>query len=269
MKMMVFKQVTAIIVFSFFSHSIFSFDLRVLCYHNVVKKTKHNIDVSSEEFEKQMNFLASNGYISLKASELVQKIADNSFEENKKYIVITFDDGNLGVYKNAFPILKKYNLKATLYIYPSIIMSREKGKHLSYMNWDEINMMLENPLIELGSHSYYHPYLTHESEKGLFINIQKSKEILKKKTGISPLTFAYPFGIFDSKTKELLKKYKYTAGMTIIPESVFLKTDLYQIPRFMIYQFMVFSDFKKIVTGEDLKKIVKKYYKYDEQKTVY
>ncbi|HOJ50761.1 MAG TPA: polysaccharide deacetylase family protein [Spirochaetota bacterium] len=229
----------------------YSFKAVVICYHNIVENTKFSIDVSVKDFEKHIEFFKNMGYISVTASELVDIINSKDLKSNKKYVVITFDDGNDGVYKNAIPILKKYGFKATLYIYPSIIFARERGTRKSFMTWEQIKEVVNTPGFELGNHSYYHPYMTKEDEAGIVHNIINAARVLKEKTGQYPKTFAYPFGKYNEKVIQKLKEAKmpaFSIDIGLIKD----KVDLYKIPRLMLYKWVNVSLLNEIVEKENL-----------------
>ena len=85
-------------------------------YHmisNHKRNAKFNgLRVTPLNFEKQMQYLIDNNWTFFTMSELVEKKATLP----SKSIAITFDDGYEDNFTNAFPILKKYNAKATIYI---------------------------------------------------------------------------------------------------------------------------------------------------------
>jgi|GEM_PF-2508161 peptidoglycan/xylan/chitin deacetylase (PgdA/CDA1 family) len=211
-------------------------NITVLCYHNIKEIAENEFDVSVEIFDKQMKFIKENNIESLFASEIVEILNEKNldFFKNKKYVAITFDDGNKGVYTYAKDILRKYNLKATLYIYPSIIYSAQKGTKKNYMIFNEIRELLNTGYFELGCHSYYHPYMTKENEKGLILNTIGAKDVLYKETGYVPLTFAYPFGLYDNKVIEYVKKAGFSGAFTVERKNIYEDTDPYKIPRYMI-----------------------------------
>lgn len=246
-----FKLFTIILFFiPFFVQG---FSLRVLCYHNIVVKPRHNIDVSVKDFEEQMAYLYQENVISLTASELVELLKNpKKQDKNKKYVVITFDDGNNGVYTHAMPILKKYGIKATFYIYPSIIDAREQGKRKSFMTWAQIKELVNIPGFELGCHSYYHPYLTKENHKGLILNTKTAQEVIEQKTGQKAPTFAYPFGSYNKRVIEAVKKQGFTAAFTVEVNHTKKDTHLYKIPRIMFYSWFNLDFFKSLIKGEKL-----------------
>ncbi len=232
--------------------------LRVLCYHNILPSTKYKYDVSVANFERQMKLLASNGYVTLKASQMFKILKKQiPYNNNKKYVVITFDDGNDGVYKYAMPILKKYKLRATFFIYPSIIFAREQGRRKAFMTWTQIKRLISHPKFELGNHSYYHPYLSKESDSGLRTNIITSTKKLIQKIGYKPLSFAYPFGSSNSRVRAMLKKNGYKVAFGIKSGDVHFKTPLLKIPRFLMLKTISQLTFKEIVSGVHILKIGK------------
>lgn len=120
------------------------------------------------------------------------------------YISITFDDGWDSTYKNAFPIMGKYNYPATLFVLTGSI-----GKADDYMNWEQINMLFKYGKWEIASHTHTHPDLTKLKAEDIDYELSQSKEILKSK-GFNPIGFASPHGEFNDSVLQLIRKhYKY------------------------------------------------------------
>lgn len=85
----------------------------VLMYHHILPQ-KGFIASSVDEFEAQMKYLHEKGYKTLTSSEFRDfMLGTKSF---KKAVFITFDDGWRDNYIYAYPILKKYGLKATIFV---------------------------------------------------------------------------------------------------------------------------------------------------------
>ncbi|WP_029036029.1 polysaccharide deacetylase family protein [Salinimicrobium xinjiangense] len=85
-------------------------NLRVLAYHKVNDQKR---------FERQLDFLKRRyQLINLKA--LRGYLLDKQ-DLPKNALLITFDDGDVTVYENAFPILKKYNIPAVIFIITDLI----------------------------------------------------------------------------------------------------------------------------------------------------
>src|SRR3990170_5784941 len=88
----------------------------VFMYHHVNPNKDDMVTVVPDIFEAQMKFLAETGCRTLSADELVKSISGN-METAKKAVAITFDDGYLDNYQYAFPILKRYNIKAIIFFF--------------------------------------------------------------------------------------------------------------------------------------------------------
>ena len=87
----------------------------VLAYHHVNEHKGDMVTVAADVFDRQMRYLRDAGYRTIKADELISFINGKGFFDEKA-VMITFDDGWLDNYVYAFPILKKYNINATVFI---------------------------------------------------------------------------------------------------------------------------------------------------------
>ena len=103
----------------------------ILMYHRVVTEKERNryfiqpgMYVKTAVFEKQMRFLKEHFQI-LSFSELLDLWKEKSWDESKKYCVITFDDGWLDNYLYAYPILKRYGIPATIFLPTSLVGTNE------------------------------------------------------------------------------------------------------------------------------------------------
>ena len=220
---------------------------RVLMYHMVSEhlekdKSKFNrLRVKPEEFEKQLKWLKDNDWTSFTLSELV-----SLKEIPQKSVVITFDDGYEDNFKNAYPLLKKYGFKATIYIVLNRFnqdwaTDKDLNQASSELNSEkmlsneQIKEMLNSGLIEIGSHTLDHvnlPKLTKDEKEKQIIESQKQiEEIFNIKCN----SFAYPFGFFDNQDVEILKNSSYTNATTVV-NGVYDKTKYsnFLIPRIMI-----------------------------------
>ena len=121
-------------------------------------------------------------------------------------LLITFDDGHLDNYTNAFPIMQKYNFTGVLYIVGNYLgadgfMNREQILEMHDAGW------------EVGSHSMNHLDLTKQTPEVQRNEIVGSKERLENMLGIDILTFAYPFGARDAAVMDYAKFAGYMAAM--------------------------------------------------------
>jgi hypothetical protein len=136
--------------------------LPILMYHHIdylppnASKLWQDLTVSPETFEAQMKYLFEQNYQPITFEEFLNFLK-NKKEIPEKSLIITFDDGWKNQYQNAFPVLKKYNFRATFFVVVTYI----GGSAL--MNWKELRELIENKM-EIGSHSMTHPNLKNLSE---------------------------------------------------------------------------------------------------------
>lgn len=102
-------------------------NVRILMYHRVLKdndKTIASIQpgmyVTESAFENQMKYLSKHYHL-ISLAELFELWAEGRFSKDKRYCIVTFDDGWLDNYLNAYPILKKHNIPATIFLATSYI----------------------------------------------------------------------------------------------------------------------------------------------------
>ena len=214
---------------------------RVLMYHMVkepVPGTKFNgLRVSPDLFEHQVRWLSENGWHFVTMSELVDQPSSD------KVVAITFDDGFEDNYLNVFPVLKKYNAKATLYL---VVDRHDRDwsvskkshhnsgelKNESKLSDEQIREMLESGVFELGGHTITHANLASLNEAGKYNEIAASKEYLESLFSCQLSSFAYPFGIYDHQVDPLLvKKAGFDSAVTTedgIPLDI--QASLYELP---------------------------------------
>lgn len=189
------------------------------------------------DFENQMRYL-SQMYNPISLETMAQHIHDGTSLPSKA-IAVTIDDGYRDNYENAYPILKKYNIPATIFLMTSLISTEEipewdKGyytdKKTLMMSWEQVRQMSDNN-ISFGSHTLTHPFLTRIPRKEAEREIHLSKEIIEQKIGKSVTTFAYPTGDFNSEIKEIVKEAGYTCAVTTVPGKNGMHDDIHALKR--------------------------------------
>lgn len=158
----------------------------ILMFHEI-KNPPSEISVPPENFEKQMKYLYEHGFNAITLDDFYD------FRNNKKPlppkpIIITFDDGYRDNYTNAFPVLKKYGFKGTVFIITGAV-----GKD-NYLTWNMIREMYNSGLVELGAHTVNHYILSEISPVDAQSEITMSRSIIEKETGAKPTFFSYPLG---------------------------------------------------------------------------
>lgn len=233
-------------------------DIAVLMYHHLLRKDENRLFqnndsvISVENFEQQMMVLKNYGYNTLTLEEL-ELFIKGQIKIPKKSVVITFDDGYLSNYIYAYPILKKHNFKASIFIISKIVPESPQEFNpdgLNYMSWEEINNSKDVFSYEGHTHDLHKlrnntSYLVCEPEETVREDLRISKELLEAKY------FAYPYGQYKSNTIEILKELDYKMAFTVVPGRVSQNTPLYEINRYGIYPATSIETFKRIVAIEE------------------
>jgi peptidoglycan/xylan/chitin deacetylase (PgdA/CDA1 family) len=202
------------------------FEVPILMYHYIrtvddpeKDKIGAKLSVTPAHFDSQMKWLKNEGYITVNPEYLLSPV-----KLDKKPIVITFDDGYLDAYTDAYPILKNYDFKATFYIITDSVNSQY------YMTWDQIKEM-KNYGMNFGSHTSTHPNLTKINNETLDNQLLWSKNKLETELSLSISDFCYPSGKYNDGTITKLKELGYKTAVTTETGIASQKSDLFKLPR--------------------------------------
>lgn len=179
----------------------------ILMYHSIGYEKNNRLRIPQQQFKEQMKYIKDNGYTTLTIQQLY-----NFFVENKpipkKSVVITFDDGYLDNYEYAYPILKEFSLKATIFVTPNTI-----DKSNGYMTSKQLKELQGNG-IDIESHTFNHEELNNLSYEKQLKTLKESKEVLEKILDKKVNYIAYPFGKYNEDTIKAMKNAGYTMGFT-------------------------------------------------------
>jgi peptidoglycan/xylan/chitin deacetylase (PgdA/CDA1 family) len=188
----------------------------ILTYHRFAEDCNSLLCLRSSTFENQMRYLKENGFHVISPDELLAFL-ENKQRLPKKSVMITMDDGYRSVYEVAYPILKKYEFTATLFIYTNFV-----GVSKMAITWDQLKEMKADGF-SIGSHTIYHSDLTipkdGETEADWMTRIHKelygSKKIIDKKLRQDTYLLAYPYGKYDQRSINIAKEAGYKIAMSV------------------------------------------------------
>ncbi len=198
---------------------------RVLMYHMVrehIDGAKFNkLRVKPEEFEKQVAWMKAEGFHFVTMHELQQ----NWGRHPEKTVAITFDDGYLDNLENAYPILEKYQAKATIYVvvdrHDRDWSTYKKAHHNSgelarepKLSDEQIKQLAQSGWVEIGSHTLTHANLDKLDDAACLFELTESKKQLEQLIDTSVSSFAYPFGIYSDRDVRMAKEAGYSNAVT-------------------------------------------------------
>lgn len=233
------------------------YEVPVIMYHRVINNAEnegvYGTYIYEDMFKKHLQYLKDKNYTVITFKDLDKIGWRNRFEKGKKYIILTFDDGYKDNYDLAFPILKEFNFKATIFLmgksaYNEWDVKAGGERKFSLMSVEMIKEMQDYG-IEFGAHTFNHPKINTLSNEEIEHQIVDVKKPLEEKIGKEIITFAYPYGILNDYAKEMAKKAGYTFALATDSGSVCLSDDLYQIRRIAIFPNTNLFSFKRKVAG--------------------
>lgn len=199
----------------------------VLMYHSIDDHgARLKLSVSTREFRGQMKYLRDRDYDVVSLERLSEIISSGS-KIPRNIASVTFDDGSLDNYTNAFPILKEYKIPATVFVISGCI-----GKP-DFLSAAQIKEMSEAG-IDMGSHSVTHPHMEGLAKGDLKREIVGSKKDIEAITGRPVVAFCFPFGGFNDAARGILQEAGYKAALVTMPRDNSIKLDLYRIKRIKI-----------------------------------
>lgn len=219
-----------------FDDSSYTTEVPILMYHHLAEESSGSLIISAEQFEAHIKALSQANYTGISLQQLVDYV-EKGIELPEKPIVITFDDGYSSNYEIAYPILKKYNMKATIFVIGASV-GKDKYKETNHpikphFSYEEARTMINSELIEIQSHTYdMHQWpdyeegtartavvqLEGEKEESFIQALQadfaRSKKELEAGTGQQVFALAYPLGKYSSLSEVLFKEMGVKTTLT-------------------------------------------------------
>lgn len=226
----------------------------------------HNISLSAAKqafryWKRHYNIISMQDYLNARNKESSNILP-------KKPLILTFDDGHKGNYK-LISLIEELKMPVTIFLCSDIVgtsrhfwflhdgCDADKFKKIpdetrieklaengfsqtkeyptrQALSGDEIMKMKESPLIDLQSHTRFHPVLTKCTQQKAFDEVCISKEILEKKYNLNITGFAYPNGDYEEREIGIVKKAGYDYALSATSGYNSLKTDLYKLKRLSV-----------------------------------
>lgn len=165
-------------------------NLPVLMYHEVADQVQGQLEylfVKPDSMRSQLQWLKNNGYETIHFSDLTR------LSEYQKPIILTFDDGYEGNYTNLYPLLKEFNMKATIFVVTDDIGKKDR------LTEKQLREMSDSGLVSIQSHTKSHQRMDTLSDPQLIKECRESKLEIRRITGVTPHVISYPEGRYNSR----------------------------------------------------------------------
>jgi peptidoglycan/xylan/chitin deacetylase (PgdA/CDA1 family) len=229
----------------------------ILIYHRFGPVVADSMTVTTAVFESQLKYLRDNGYTVIPLRSLIDYFLGDAPPPPSRSVVITSDDGHRSVYTDMLPLVKKYRIPVTLFIYPSAISNASYA-----MTWDQLREIKKTGLFDIQSHTYWHPNFIKEKkrlksgdyEKFVDIQLNKSKARIEKEVGGKVDMLAWPFGIYDNWLMKRAKEDGYIAGFTIVRRNAAPSDNIMALPRYIMTDRDRDEAFGRLLAGGSVKR---------------
>lgn len=249
----------------------------VLMYHHLSKDPAdwgHSC-ISPDKLKEELLYLKLLGYQTILFKDYLECMKNNKpLPDNP--IIITFDDGYLSNYKYAYPMLKEYNMKASIFIVGGSVGRKYEMDSFTpitdHFTWEQAKEMQDSNLVEIQHHTFNLHKVAKRGECGTGVERLRNESIadyqnrfegdlnrltssIRRKLQCEVYAFAYPYGIYNEYTEQVLRakgiKFSLTTeqGITDFSESTYL------IKRINMNNRMESTDLFKRLSEEPLREI--------------
>ena len=209
----------------------------ILLYHRFGPIVADSMTVTTSTFESHLQYLRNHGYTVIPLRYLVDYCLGKRPSLPSRSLAITADDAHKSVYTEMFPLLRKYNIPVTLFLYPSAISNASYA-----MTWSQLREIKESGLFDFQSHTFWHPNFKQERKRLTppeyedFVEKQfkKSRERLQRELDVKVDMLAWPFGIYDEWLLRKLTETGYVAGFTMERRHASPSEKIMALPRYLI-----------------------------------
>ncbi len=196
----------------------------ILLYHRFGDDRYPTTSVSLEDFERQMSYLKEKGYRVVPLSRLVDMVREGTIPP--KTVAITIDDG-YGTTMKAFAVLRRFGYPFTVFLYMEAV-----GRYPDFLTEEDLKELTAYGKVEFENHSYSHRAFGLMRDPSAFLeDLERSERRFQELFGRRPRFYALPFGYYNRRIIDILKRRGYTAVFTQDPGNVGGHTELHRIPR--------------------------------------
>lgn len=245
-----------LLVASFISANAWSSNLvnvPILAYHNFDPKAKGEMTLNTARFEEQLIWLRDNGYTVIPLQQYVDYLQGKINSLPEKSVVITADDGRKSVYTYMWPLVRKYNVPVTLFIYPTAISNAPYA-----MTWEQLKELQATGLFDIQGHTYWHPNFKQERRrlseseynKLVYAQFVSAKKLIDKKLGTNITLLAWPYGIYDDYLEREAARSGYISAFSIDARPANRSENIMSQPRYMIVEGQSMQTFAAIASGK-------------------
>ncbi|CAM3614982.1 polysaccharide deacetylase family protein [Nocardioides marinus] len=195
--------------------------LTLIGWHRIDDRHTDGLSTSETAFEQHLDLLEERDARVLPLCEAVERLALGSLPP--RAVALTFDDGYASVVETAWPLLRKRDMPATLFVCSEYLPGTQR------FDWDTTEPVHERHRVataeqivdahaeglDIGSHTRTHPWLPALDDEALAHELLESREVLEDLVRVPVRTLAYPTGGWDRRVRAAAARAGYTAAVTV------------------------------------------------------
>ena len=225
----------------------------ILLYHRFGPVVADGMTITTPVFESHLKYLRDNGYTVIPLRRLVDYYLKKGPKPPQKSVVIVADDGHESVYRFMLPVVRKYRVPVTLFLYPSAISNASYA-----MTWEQLRELKATGLFDFEGHTYWHPNFKKDEkrmsgsdyERSVDMQLNRSRAKLEKELGVRIDMLAWPFGIYNDWLMAKAKEAGYVAAFSIEARHVTEGGAIMKLPRYLLINADQGKAFERIVQGQ-------------------
>ncbi len=209
----------------------------IYLYHRFGHEITDSMTVMVARFESQLKHFQEQNYTVIPLRQLIDSILKKNTPMPPRPVVLTVDDGHKSVYTEMFPLIKKYRVPVTVFLYPSAISNASYAA-----TWAQLREMKETGFLDYQSHTFWHPNFKTEKkrlkpdeyERFVESQLRKPKERLEKEFSAKIDMLAWPFGIYDEELMRKAKEAGYVAAFSMERRDANGNDNIMALPRYLM-----------------------------------
>ncbi len=203
----------------------------VLIYHRVGRRAATEIDLPTDLFARQMEWLAARG-LAITLDDALAVLASGS-RPVPDPVVVTFDDGTADFADEAVPVLERYNVPATLYVATDFVeRSVPFPAHGTPVSWAALADAVATGLVTIGSHTHTHALLDRLPPAEIDEELDRSAGLIGERLGVAAEHFAYPKAVAGSPQADTAVRRRFrSAALAGTRPNPYGATDAHRLAR--------------------------------------
>ncbi|MFN0316548.1 MAG: polysaccharide deacetylase family protein [Burkholderiales bacterium] len=196
----------------------------VLMYHRIGSAQgdwERRFCISPSQFCAHMDALSHHGWQPCSLRTFVTWIRGECTVPERT-VLITFDDGYLGLYEHALPILGARGWPFVLFVVPALVGKHDlwsanenpSGRTYPLLGWNHLREM-QTHHASMGSHSLNHANLTALGDTELSNELTVSRAQLEDRLGAPITELAYPYGLHDERVVQAARLAGYATAFSV------------------------------------------------------